>query len=132
MKNTNPSETTVRRKFARYEFHVDAEIVWQSRKQYGRITDISRGGMFIELPDPPCLGANFTAYLALNVPLRINCTVHRVLSGRGVGVTFAVQPGDKKRFEALLLALGNHDVPIVTGLSGGKQKRVPTVEVPSR
>jgi hypothetical protein len=131
VKGFSSSELTVRRKFARYEFHVNAEIVWQSRKQYGRITDISRGGMFIEIPDPPCLGANFTAYLALNAPLRINCTVHRVVSNRGVGVTFSVRPGDKKRFEALLLVLGG-EAPIVTGLSASKRKLARTTEAVTR
>lgn len=131
MKAFSSSELTVRRKFARYEFHVNAEIVWQSRKQYGRVTDISRGGMFIELSDPPCLGASFTAYLALNAPLRINCTVHRMVSSQGVGVAFSVHPGDKRRFEALLLALGG-EAPIATGLCASKRKPARTAETATR
>jgi PilZ domain len=132
VKSLSPRELTVRRKFARYEFRVDAEIIWQSRKQYGRVTDLSRGGMFIEIADPPCLGANFTTFLALNSPLRLTCTVHRVLASRGVGVSFSVQSADKKRFEALLLALGSDDVPIVTGVSGAKRKSAPPAGPPSR
>lgn len=97
----------VRREFARYQFYMLAEIAWQARKRWGRVTDISRAGMFIEIPDPPCLDASFTAHLALNVPLRINCVVRRVVPNRGVGVTFSVSKEGKKRVEALLLALGS-------------------------
>ena len=40
----------VGREFARYQFYMVAEMLWQSRKRWGRITDISPAGMFIEIP----------------------------------------------------------------------------------
>ena len=95
----------LRREFARYQFHADAEITWRSRKVWGRVTDISRGGMFIEVPDPEQLAASFTVRIALNVPLELDCVVRRIVNGRGVGVTVSVGERARKRFEALLLAL---------------------------
>jgi len=95
----------LRREFARYHFQVPAEIAWQSRKIWGRVTDVSRGGLFIEMTDPPCLGAHFVLNVALNVPLRINCIVRRVVAGRGIGVEINVPEQSRKRFQALLLAL---------------------------
>ena len=93
------------REFARYHFQVAAEIAWQSRKIWGRVTDVSRGGLFIESADSPCLGAHFVVQLALNAPLRINCIVRRVAPGRGIGVAISVPEQSRKRFQALLLAL---------------------------
>jgi len=122
---------TVRKQFARYTFNVEAEIAWQSRKRYGRVIDISRGGMSTELAERPCLGANFTAFLVLNASLRINRTIHRVSSNRGVGVSLCVRPADRKRFEALPLVLGG-DVPIATGTNDAKQKFTPAAETAVR
>jgi hypothetical protein len=114
----------LRREFARFHFHVAAEIVWQSRKVWGRVTDVSRGGLFIEMADPPCLGAHFVTQLALNVPLRVNCVVRRVVPGRGIGVAMSVPEQSRKRFEALLLALSAGADPAATAES------VPRLENP--
>jgi PilZ domain len=95
----------LRRKFIRFKFHADAEIVWRSAKASCRVTDISRGGMFIEVADPPREGTRFMLRLALNVPLRLACVVRRVVPNVGVGVTISVGPRERKRFDALLLAL---------------------------
>ena len=59
-----------RRKSARYEFSAAIEIEWCSKKYWGRVRNISRHGLFIELPDLPVLNAEFSASLALNKPLR--------------------------------------------------------------
>ena len=95
----------LRRKFIRFKFHADAEIVRRSTKMPCRVTDISRGGMFIEVARPPREGTSFVLRLALNVPLRLACVVRRVVAGAGVGVTFTVGARERKRFDALLLAL---------------------------
>ena len=105
MKTSGHEPLCIRRKFARYKFSMTAEIFWQGKKCWGRVTDISHGGMFIEMPDAPCLDASFTARLALNVPLRLDCIVCRVIPNRGIGVTFVVSEKGRKRFNALLLAL---------------------------
>jgi hypothetical protein len=97
------------RKFVRYHFRVDAEIAKRSTSVPCRVTDISREGMYIEVDDPPRVGASFNVRLALNVPLRLECLVRRVVPGAGVGVTFRVRARDQKRFGALLLALGADD-----------------------
>ena len=107
----------LRREFARYRFHVAAEIAWQSRKTWGRVTDVSRGGLFVEMSEPPFLGANFVLDLALNLPLRVNCVVRRVVPGLGVGVAMSVPEQSKKRFEALLLALSAGADPAATAAS---------------
>jgi hypothetical protein len=102
------------REFARYNFQVTAEIAWQSRKIWGRVTEVSRGGLFIEMADPPCLGAHFVVQLALNVPLRINCVVRRAVPGKGIGVAISVPEQSRKRFQALLLALSAGADPAAT------------------
>jgi hypothetical protein len=101
----------LRRKFIRFKFHADAEIVRGSTKTACRVTDISRGGMFIQVPNPPQVGTSFLLRLALNVPLRLTCVVRRVAPGEGVGVTFDVGAREKKRFDALLLALTDPTTP---------------------
>jgi PilZ domain-containing protein len=95
----------LRRSFTRYRFSVEAELVLTSRKVWGRVEDISRGGMFIETDHPFRLDQTFCAYLALDTPLALYCKVRRVVEGCGIGVTLSVTSAAKARFEALLLAL---------------------------
>jgi len=95
-----------RRYSTRYVFRADIEMHWGSRIVWGHVLNISRTGMFIELPENPRQGAEFVANLSLNVPLRIRCKVRRTVPNYGVGVTFVVQEEhDRKRFAALLFAL---------------------------
>lgn len=117
----------LRREFARYQFRVEAEIVWQSRKIWGRVTDVSRGGLFIEMADAPCLGAHFTANLALNTPLRVNCIVRRVVPGFGIGVELSVPEMSRKRFQALLLALSAGEDPAMTAAREPRPEQPRTV-----
>lgn len=107
----------LRREFVRYHFRVEAKIVWPSRAQWGCVTNISRGGMFIEIADPPSLNSHFSAYLALDVPLRLDCVVRRVVPRSGVGVTLSVPEEGRGRFKALLLALGHGSAPTTTSAS---------------
>lgn len=94
------------RKFARYEFHVSAELMWNAKTRWGRVTNISREGMFIEVAEPPRVGTRFTVRLALNTPLQFTGIVRRVVPDRGIGVVIFVDHRDRKRFEALLFAIG--------------------------
>jgi hypothetical protein len=117
----------LRREITRYRFHADAEIVYRSQSAWGRVADIGRGGMFIEVADPPPLGARFAVRIALNVPLELDCVVRRVIKGRGVGVTLSVGEKAKGRFKALLLALSAGEDPAVTGVITSKPKRPRTM-----
>jgi PilZ domain len=101
-----------RRASPRYRFYADMEIDLGSKQLRGRVCDISRYGMFIELPDPPELNAWFSGRLALNEPLRVNCVVQRVVPGRGVGVTIVIPEEEgQRRFDALLFALAQGSGP---------------------
>ena len=109
-----------RRRSARYEFNTDIEIEWCSKKYWGRVRNISRHGMFIELPDLPVLNAAFSASLALNKPLRVECVVRRVVPGRGIGVTVTLASTESRmRYEALLqaLSLGSESAALTDELS---------------
>ena len=121
----------LRRQFARFQFEVNAEVVCESNKEWGRVTDISRTGVFIEMVEPPAVGAEFTAYLALNLPLKLQCVVRRVVPGRGVGVAVTVPPQSRKRFEALLKALLSGADPATTAAKI-PQPQPPPVTKPTR
>jgi hypothetical protein len=95
--------TVDRRRSARYEFHTEIEIEWCGKKYWGRVRNISRHGMFIALP---VLNSAFTAYLALNLSLKVECVVTRVVPGQGIGVTVTQSTHlARARYEALLMAL---------------------------
>lgn len=102
------------RQFERFKFEVKTFVEGKSEKAWGRVTDMSRNGLFIEMSEPPGLGAHFTAHLALNVPLQLQCVVRRIAPGRGVGVGFSVPAESKERFEALLTALSLNADPTAT------------------
>ncbi|MGD0962406.1 MAG: PilZ domain-containing protein [Candidatus Acidiferrales bacterium] len=112
------------REFARYQFRLRAEILWQSRKVWGTVTDVSRGGLFIEMSDIPCMGARFTAHLALNEPLRLDCIVRRVVPDLGIGVALSIPEQSRRRFQALLLALSSGADPATTSV------QIPRMEPP--
>ena len=101
-----------RRAMPRYQFQVDIEIAWNSNTVWGRVRNISRGGMFIEVANPPEPGAKFSANLSLNVPLRIIGLVRRTTPRYGIGVSFLIpDQADQRRFEALLVALAHGSDP---------------------
>jgi hypothetical protein len=101
-----------RRAAHRYHFYVDVEIDWGSKVLWGRVHDISRTGMFIEIADCPWVNACFSAHLALNAPLSVECVVRRVVPGQGIGVTITIPDRQaKKRFNALLRALRHEAMP---------------------
>jgi hypothetical protein len=101
-----------RRAMPRYQFQVDIEITWNSKTVWGRVRNISRGGMFIEVDNPPEPGAKFSANLSLNVPLRVIGLVRRATPRYGIGVSFVIpEEADQRRFEALLVALAHGSDP---------------------
>jgi hypothetical protein len=62
--------------------------------------------MFIESSDPLWVGAGFTARLALDRPVQMDCSVKRVEPGRGMAVSVTVS-GDQhqQRFQDLIASL---------------------------
>src|SRR5260370_14912422 len=101
-----------RRATPRYQFQVDIEIAWNSKTVWGRVRNISRQGMFIEVDNPPQPGAKFSANLSLNVPLRVIGLVGRTSPRYGIGLSFIIpEAADQRRFEALLVALAHGSYP---------------------
>jgi len=106
--NESSYSNTDRRATPRYQFQVDIEIAWNSKTVWGRVRNISRQGMFIEVDNPPQPGAKFSANLSLNVPLRVIGLVRRTTPRYGIGVSFLIPDQvDQRRFEALLVALAH-------------------------
>lgn len=94
---------TDRRRAPRYPFSSGLEIEWGSAVLRGRVKDVSDAGMFIEIAEPLWIGASFQATWALDPPLRVECVVHRIDPGRGMGVAFTVaQPSGQGQIAALL------------------------------
>jgi hypothetical protein len=101
-----------RRKSVRYEFSAEVEIEWCGKRIWGRIRNVSRHGMFIELPELPVANAVFTANVALNKPLGLECVVRRIVPGRGIGVTVTPLNAEAQtRYKALLVALSASSEP---------------------
>lgn len=95
-----------RRRSHRYAFDAALEMEWGSAILHGRVCDISATGMFIAADDPLWVGATYSARLALEPPLRLDCEVRRVEPGRGMAVTLVVPDAeDRARFAALLGSL---------------------------
>jgi hypothetical protein len=113
----------LRRDAVRYQFHVSAKIAWPSRTRWGRVTNISKNGMFIEIAEIPDLRTSLSVYLALDTPLRLDCKVSRVVPRQGIGVTLSVPAEGKQRFAALLLALSRGSEPHAAGANVPAFKR---------
>lgn len=80
--------TPERRRSPRYPFQTDIEVQWGFETLSALMTDISTVGMFIATSNPLWVGAAFTARILLAEPITIDCTVRRVLPGKGMGVWF--------------------------------------------
>jgi hypothetical protein len=95
-----------RRWAPRYEFRATVEIEWGSAVLRASTRDISSNGMFIESPDTLWIGAGFTARIALDRPVKVDCFVKRVEPGRGMGVVVTVsEPQNQKQYQDLLASL---------------------------
>jgi PilZ domain-containing protein len=115
--NHKPFGSSINRRVSpRYQFELDIEIEWGSKIVWGRVENISREGMFIELDDVPEVGEQFTGNLSLNVPLRVIGIVRRTVSHYGIGVSFVIpEQTDQRRFAALLIALAQGSDPEAAG-----------------
>lgn len=112
-----------RRASPRFQFEVDIEIEWRSKSIWGRVRNISREGMFIQLDEALEPGAKFSGNLSLNIPLRVIGLVRRTVPQYGIGVSFLIpEQVDKRRFEALLIALAQGSDPATTGATPPQAK----------
>jgi hypothetical protein len=102
----SPPRHLERRWATRYAFRAELEIEWGSAVLRGKTRDISANGMFIESADPLWVGAGFTARLALERPVQLDCSVKRVEPGRGMAVTVTA-PGEQhqQRYQDLIASL---------------------------
>jgi hypothetical protein len=102
----HPARRLERRWAPRYEFRAAVEIEWGSAVLRASTRDISSNGMFIESPDTLWIGAGFTARIALDRPVKVDCFVKRVEPGRGMGVVVTVsEPQNQKQYQDLLASL---------------------------
>jgi len=97
----------------RYEFGVRIEIESNGWKLWGRVRNLSRTGLFIELPAAaPVPDEAFHARLALHKPLPVECVVRRVVPGQGIGVSIEIPDRIAElRYAALLVALSLETPP---------------------
>ena len=103
-----------RRAATRSRFCGQIEIDWGSSVLQGRVRDLSREGMFIEVAEWPSMGFNFVARLNLGTPLPLQCTVQRVAQCHGIGVTFTLLDEDsRRRLNALLRLLRRAGRPMI-------------------
>lgn len=97
-----------RREYFRARYFADVEIEYGSSKLHARTTDISLGGMLIEMPNPLWVGAEFQArvLLAAGPPLEVGCVVRQVVPNVGMGVEFLdLKPSDHTRLRQLIESL---------------------------
>jgi hypothetical protein len=103
-----PSRRLERRWAPRFLFRAELEIEWGSAVLRGSTRDISSNGMFIESADPLWVGAGFTARLALDQPVKVDCFVKRVEPGCGMGVMVTVSEDQhQQRYQELLTSLSS-------------------------
>lgn len=102
----HPPRHLERRWAPRYSFRAELEIEWGSAVLRGKTRDISSNGMFIESNDTLWVGAGFTARLALERPVQIDCSVKRVEPGRGMAVAVtASEEQHRQRYQDLIASL---------------------------
>ncbi len=103
-----PSRRLERRWAPRYSFRAELEIEWGSALLRGKTRDISANGMFIESADTLWVGAGFTARLALDHPLQMDCSVKRIEPGRGMAVAVTVSEEQQlQRYHDLIASLSS-------------------------
>jgi hypothetical protein len=109
MTNAQHTSRQFERRWApRYSFRADLEIEWGSAVLRASTRDISSNGMFIESSDPLWVGAGFTAHLALDRPVKVDCFVKRIEPGLGMGVAVTLREEQhEKRYQDLLASLSS-------------------------
>jgi hypothetical protein len=97
-----------RRWAPRYSFRANLEIEWGSAVLRASTRDISSNGMFIESADPLWIGAGFTAHLALDRSVKVDCSVKRIEPGLGMGVAVTLSDAQhEQRYRDLLASLSH-------------------------
>jgi len=97
-----------RRWAPRFSFRASLEIEWGSAVLRASTRDISSNGMFIESADPLWIGAGFTAHLALDRSVKVDCSVKRIEPGLGMGVAVTLSDGQhEQRYQDLLASLSH-------------------------
>jgi len=91
MPSARPSD---RRSFTRYPCRIDVAIGWGSNILNGVTRDIALSGMFIEIAEPLWMRAEFTARLAIEEPIEVDCIVRRVEPGHPDGEHGRAAQGD--------------------------------------
>jgi hypothetical protein len=81
--------------------------------------NISLRGMFIDMPQPLWVHAEFKVRLSLPEPIELDCVVKRVEPGRGGGVEFKDLPEAEREQLGLLVA----------GLAGNDATRKPSERI---
>ena len=95
--------TTEKRASLRYKCDGALAIEWGGAMLSGRVRLIGANGMFVEMPNPLWIGAAFSAQLALEKPLQVDCVVRWVKPQQGIGVSIVMRDEeDRKRFAAFL------------------------------
>lgn len=109
MGSGDQSSRRLERRWApRYAFRADLEIEWGSALLRANTRDISSSGMFIESQDPLWVGAGFTAHLALERPVKMDCFVKRIEPGKGMGVSVTLsETHHEQRYQDLLTSLSS-------------------------
>lgn len=103
-----PARRLERRWAPRYRFRAELEIEWGSATLHGKTRDISANGMFIESQDTLWVGAGFTARLALERPVQMDCSVRRIEPGLGMAVAVTVpEQQHQQRYQDLLATLSS-------------------------
>lgn len=98
--------TSERRRYPRYGFQSDVEIVTGSEVRKAFLTDLSMCGTFIVTDAPLWVGAAFSLRVLLNPPLELEGIVRRSLPGKGIGVEFrGVPEAARARLERMLAGL---------------------------
>jgi hypothetical protein len=106
MTTVEQSRRNERRWAQRFSFSADLEIEWGSAVLRAKTRDISANGMFIESADTLWIGAGFSAHLALDHPVKIDCSVKRVEPGQGMAVAVTVsEQQHHERYQNLLASL---------------------------
>src|SRR3989442_12713540 len=85
-----------RRRSTRHPFGAVLEMEWGSAVIRGSVIDITAEGMRIEIADPLWVGARFSAVLALEPLLRMECVVRRRASRGGVGGALVTPEGQQR------------------------------------
>jgi hypothetical protein len=109
MANGESTSRRLERRWApRYAFRAELEIEWGSALLRGSTRDVSANGMFIESQDTLWVGAGFSARLALQDPVKLDCSVKRVEPGRGMAVSVTVpEQAHQQHYLNLLASLSN-------------------------